>query len=110
MSDRRTVKRFIRANKSRLVYKCAGLYLYPDCIARVKTINDFAADPEIRPIDGVSATIENATGAAQGSTLADQWVVIDGPDFQWYVKVRAMSPFKARKFVGRVNTVARACH
>lgn len=108
VSARKEVKSYIKANKRWLVYRFAGLYLFQNSIARVKTFNDFNGRPEIRPIQGVTASIENATGMAHGSVLADAWITIDGPDFQWIVKVRTGSPWAARKFVAAVNTVSRS--
>lgn len=78
-----------------------------------------------KPLAGVSARLEAgsetksritatrvlAVGvfalAAKKKSGGESWMIVEGPDFYWTIKVNRDDQYRARDFVGRVNQAAR---
>lgn len=98
-----------------------NVHVYADRLIRMPIL----AQPESRPIAGVSAKIEETGAVSSRSTLARSavpgmhgwqkqtdnrkgYVVIDGPDFQWQLEyLPQMDMGGARKFMTALNTAGR---
>jgi hypothetical protein len=125
------LKAFVQTHKRHRIATFNDVHLFPDCIIRLpgfasmNSLTNLTAEPEMFPIGGVQATVENSGGIGGRSTLArtmvpgahgwqkkvdtrESWLMITGPSFQWAVKVEPMLSKAARQFAAQVTGAGNA--
>ena len=105
----------------------AGTYQLPENFAGMALGADtISLDGETRSLAGVTATLDvsgninrriTATRLVATGVLAlawrkaqddrELWLLVDGPDFQWVMRIAAKGEAAARAYAARINTAAR---
>ena len=124
---------YVAAHEGELVARCGQVFLFPDRVIKLPAtgwtvpIGDPSrgVTPECQPVAGVSASVEQVGAVSARSTLArtavpgahgwqkkvddrEVYLVVDGPEFQWQVKLGdgAAAP-EVRQFAALVTTAGR---
>jgi hypothetical protein len=116
------MRAIVRNHSDRRLGDLCGIHLFEDRIIKLPQWRNRRTRPDAQWITGVGARVEHggrvvsnsvfapAFGAAAGRTRSkpsELWIVIDGPTFQWQVRIPPRYSRRARKFVETVNTVSR---
>ena len=122
MPTKSEIESYIATHEKDRVAELCGLHLFEDRIAKLPTWRNGRTHPDGQLLTDVQARTEAAgmisnsafasagMGVTAGRTRskADKvWVVVDGPTFQWQVRLPGKYERRARRFVELVNNVAR---
>jgi hypothetical protein len=120
------LKAYVREHRRERIATFNDVHLFPDRIIRLpgfasmNSLTNLTAQPEMFPIAGVHAAVENSGGVGGRSTLArtvvpgahgwqkkvdtrESWLMISGPTFQWAMKVEPNMSAIARQFAAKVT-------
>lgn len=82
------------------------LRLWPDTIERVWTYAFSNREPELKPLTGVRASVEDGIKRRRRFKPQDGSLTISGPGFEWPLAIEPEDASMARVFAARLNAVA----
>lgn len=121
-AGKQDAKEYVRSHRAEVIRSFQKVHLFPDRLIKLPAFGAV----EQRPINGVSASLEESGTISSRTTLTRSlvpgmhgwqkqqdnrkgFVVLDGPDFQWRIEyVPSLTMGGPQKFVTAVNTAARA--
>lgn len=116
------MRAIVKNHADRRLGELCGIHLFGDRIIKLPTWRNHHTGSDAQWIRGVHARVEHGgtvrsssffapvAGTAVGNTRSkptELWIVVDGPTFQWQVRIPPRYSRRARRFVEKVNTVSR---
>ncbi len=116
---------FVKTYQQHRLAEIRGVHLFPDRIIRLPKFGNRVKSPDAQWLAGVSARVESGTtmsiGALHSSVPGgvtatggrarpeELWLVVDGPTFQWQVRLPPRYAGRSRSFIEALNSAARRC-